>query len=327
MRRLPLPARLLLCAAGLAAASPAACGRGPAGAAALSAHGSIELTEVDLAPMTPARVVAVRVEEGAPVRPGDTLAVLTQAALPATVAQQRARLAQAEATLRDLRAGARPAELGRAEAELAAATADAERTAKDLARTRELAATRVVSRQQLDAAAAAADAAAGRRAAAGETLRLLRAGPRPEQVRAAEAEVASARAALAGVEATRGDLVLTAPVAGTVLGRYAEPGEVLAAGVPVLALGETARPWVRVYLPARALDRVRPGQPVRVTLDGSAGPALAGRVEAVSPRAEFTPRVALTETERADLLFGVKVAIADTTGRAKAGLPATVHWP
>jgi HlyD family secretion protein len=47
----------------------------------------------------------------------------------------------------------------------------------------------------------------------------------------------------------------------------------------------------------------------------------------VSPQAEFTPRIALTEQERADLLFGVKVAIADTAGRVKAGLPATVRWP
>jgi len=39
---------------------------------------------------------------------------------------------------------------------------------------------------------------------------------------------------------------------------------------------------------------------------------------------ELTPRVALTEKERADLLFGVKLDIIDTTGTFKPGLPATV---
>jgi HlyD family secretion protein len=48
-------------------------------------------------------------------------------------------------------------------------------------------------------------------------------------------------------------------------------------------------------------------------------------VSAVATRAEFTPRVALTENERADLLFAVRVELADSTGRLKAGLPVTVH--
>lgn len=44
----------------------------------------------------------------------------------------------------------------------------------------------------------------------------------------------------------------------------------------------------------------------------------------IATEAEFTPRVALTERERADLLFGVKLEILDTTGTFKPGLPATV---
>ena len=37
--------------------------------------------------------------------------------------------------------------------------------------------------------------------------------------------------------------------------------------------------------------------------------------------------MALTEKERADLLFGVKLELSDTTGRLKAGLPATANFP
>jgi hypothetical protein len=49
-------------------------------------------------------------------------------------------------------------------------------------------------------------------------------------------------------------------------------------------------------------------------------------VAALATAAEFTPRVALTEKERADLLFGVKLELRDDTGRLKAGLPATAHF-
>jgi len=50
-----------------------------------------------------------------------------------------------------------------------------------------------------------------------------------------------------------------------------------------------------------------------------------GTVTFISPKAEFTPRIALTEEERADLVFGVKVALTDTTGLLRPGLPATVE--
>lgn len=280
---------------------------------------------MDVAPTVAARVVGVRVEEGAVVHPGDTLAMLTQATLASTLESEQARLARAEATLRDLRAGSRPAEIQRARSELAAAEAEATRTAKDLERIRALAERSVVSRQQLDGATAAASAAAAQRDAAAEALRLMQQGARPEQVRAAEAEVASARAAVATVRATAGDLVLTAPVAGTVLGRWAEPGEVIGAGQPVLTLGETARPYVRVYLPARVLTSFRVGSPAVATIDGVSDRRFSGHVVAINPEAEYTTRLALTPEQRADLLFGVKVALDDSTGTIKPGLPATVR--
>ena len=299
----------------------AACGRNERGAVA---HGTVEVTQVDLAPTQPARVQSIRVQEGDRVSAGDTVAVLTQATLDATLSAQQARLAAAEANLRDLQAGSRAPEIQQAADQLSAAEAEAVRTARDLGRTRQLADSGVVARQQLDAASSAAQAAAGRRDAARAALDLARQGSRPERIRAAQAEVQSARAAVAQVHATAGDLVLTAPVPGVVLGRWAEPGEVLAAGAPALTLGQTARPWVRVYLSAAELAAVHVGQRATITVPGTTK-AIPGHVEAINPQAEFTPRVALSEKERADLLFGVKVAIDDTTGAAKPGLDASVQ--
>ena len=61
--------------------------------------------------------------------------------------------------------------------------------------------------------------------------------------------------------------------------------------------------------PAASTDPHRPG---------------VGRVVAINPRAEYVTRTALTEDERADLLFGVKVEIGDRDGRFKPGMPVTV---
>jgi HlyD family secretion protein len=123
----------------------------------------------------------------------------------------------------------------------------------------------------------------------------------------ARSEVANARASLGMIEARASDLVLQAPVSGRIQSRQAEPGEQLPAGVPALTLGETARPYVRVYVPASRLGEVRVRDTIVVTPEGQQTPGGRGIVVAINSKAEFTPRVALTEQERADLMFGVKV--------------------
>jgi HlyD family secretion protein len=290
----------------------------------ITADGTIELTEVDVAPVVPGRVVSVRVEEGASVRSGDTLVVLAQSTLPGDIEQRRARVQSAEARLRDLQAGARSAEIEKAQAELRSAAAEAERAERERVRLEALVSAGTISRSQYDVAATAARTAAARRDAANEALRLLRQGARPDQISAARAELETARGALASGRATERDLVLTAPLNATVIGRYVEPGEVMAAGQVALTLGDASKPWVRVYLPAPAVPYVKVGQTARVTVEGIGDRSVPARVTTVATKAEFTPRVALTEKERADLLFAVKLDIQDTTGTFKPGLPATV---
>ena len=275
--------------------------------------------------MTPARVLRVWREEGDTVRAGDTLVSLTQSTARADVDARRARVASAEAQLRDLEAGARPAEIGRAEAELRATETEAARAAQDLTRINALAQSGTVSKQQLDAAQSAAALATARRDAARDALRLLQEGTRPARVSGARAEVENARAALAAAVQTASDLVLLAPVSGTVMLRNAEPGEVLGAGMAAMTIGELAAPYVRIYVNQRALPRVRLHARATGVLDGLPDHPFTGEVVAINSKAEFTPRVALTEEERADLLFGVKVAFRDTSGALKPGLPITVR--
>ena len=287
--------------------------------------GTLELVEVDAAPMVAARVTRVWREEGDRVRAGDTLVTLTQATLASEIGVRQAAVAAADARLRDLLAGSRPAQVDQAEANLRTAEADAARAEQDLARLTPLAASGTVSQQQLDAARSAARATAGRRDAAREQVRLVREGARPNEIAAARASAASARASLESLQATARDLVLTSPVAGSVLSRNAEPGEVLAPGMSAMTIGDASRPYVRIYLDEMAFPRVRVGDTASVILDAFPDRQFRGSVVAVSDRAEFTPRVALTRDERADLMFGVKIQLADSSLALKAGLPVTVR--
>ena len=317
---LPLPRTLLVVIAVVAAT---ACRRANDGV--IQGTGTLEVVEVDVSPLTPARVVRVWREEGDTVHAGDTLVSLTQSTWRADVSARRARVASAEAQLRDLEAGARPAEIDAADAELRAAESEATRTAADLERLTTLLKTGGVSTQEADAARTAATVAASRRDRAREALRLLRQGARPQQVAGARAEVENARAALSAAEQTASDLVLVTPVPGVVMLRNAEPGEVLGAGVSAMTVGELSAPYARIFVNQRALPGVTLGARAEGILDGLPDKRFPGTVVAINSKAEFTPRVALTEEERADLLFGVKIAFRDSAGALKPGLPITVR--
>lgn len=289
-------------------------------------QGTVEVRQVDVAPFAAGRVLRVLVDEGDHVRAGDTIAVLDAPTLEADLGAARARVAAAEAALADLSAGPRQPELAIARAELAAARTDSARLAREAARVEALHRAGAVAAREHEQAAAAAAMAADRVRAAGESLRLLEAGTRTDRIAAARAEVEQARAALRATEAVSSEFVLTAPLDGVVLLRVADPGDLLGIGSPAVVVGVMDQPWARVYLPARLLASVNVGDTVKVHPAGDTASTVAGsgRIVAVNPQAEYVTRVALTVEERADLLFGVRVAIDPPVDRFKPGLPVTV---
>jgi len=260
----------------------------------LSIPGTVEIRDVRVSSLAAGRLVRLLKDEGDSVRRGDTIAVLEQPGLSATIGQRRA---QAEAARHRT-------------ADVAAAVADSARAANDVARARPLRDRGIVSPQQFDALTTGAAAATARLQAA----------------RAALSDARAANEMVASSEAIQNDLVLTAPAAGVILTRYLEPGEVAGIGMPIVAIGIVVDPWVRAYVGERDLPRVHLGAAVSIHADGVAG-AISGRIVEIAPRAEFTPRAALTDRERADLVFGIKVAFADPAGVLKAGLPVTLDVP
>ena len=257
--------------------------------------GTVEIREVRLSPLASGRLERLLKDEGDSVRAGDTVAVLYQPGLEAMIDQRRALAGAASART----------------AEIRAAVADSERAANDLARARVLRAQGITSPQDLDRAQSAASATAARL----------------QSVRAAVRESEAARAAVQVTEAIREQLVLIAPADGIVLTRFAERGEMIVAGVPVVSIGLVKAPWVRAYVGERFVARLKTGMAVKLHVDGYPNTPFGGHVTEIAPRAEFTPRAALTERERADLVFGIKVAIDDTGGRLKAGMPVRVEIP
>ena len=158
--------------------------------------------------------------------------------------------------------------------------------------------------------------------AARDRLALLEAGPRAGQVEALRAQVAQAEAALAQARVRLRDTRIEAPMDGVVLRRNLEPGATATPGTPVLTLVDPQSLWVRAYIPEVDLGRVRVGQRSRVTVDAFPKEPFEGRVTEIASEAEFTPRNVQTQKERVNLVFRVKIAVANESGRLKPGMPA-----
>jgi membrane fusion protein, multidrug efflux system len=121
-----------------------------------------------------------------------------------------------------------------------------------------------------------------------ERARIMRAGDAisPAAAQDAETVAAVAEAALRGAEFNLRHTTLVAPDDGWVDRRLAEPGEVVAAGRPVLHLSGRGRGWVvRVAVPERDVIGLAPGQAAAVRLDARPDQAIPGRISEVAPSA------------------------------------------
>lgn len=101
------------------------------------------------------------------------------------------------------------------------------------------------------------------------------------------------------------------PQAGTVLVKYAEPGEVTAAGKPLYKLADTDLLYLRAYITANQLSLLKQGQTVRVFADygDSDRREYPGTITWISDKSEFTPKGIQTKDERANLVFAIKIAV------------------
>ena len=283
--------------------------------------GTIEMDEIDVGSFVGGRLVRRSVAEGDTVRAGDTLAVLDRGEIVAELASQTAQAERAQSQARDLQQGARPSELIIAREALRAAQADLDLAKISYDRTEKLAKSGVTAPSELDRVRAALQAAQARATSAQEQVRLQEEGYRRQQVSAARQGADAALAQLAGARSRASELVLTAPRAGVVLLVNYEVGELVPSAAPVLTLGDPDSLWMRVYVAAPLLTKLRIGAAAEVRPIGVKRP-FAAHVVSIASNAEFTPRAALTEEEQANLVFAVKLALARSGGALKAGLPA-----
>lgn len=136
----------------------------------------------------------------------------------------------------------------------------------------------------------------------------------------AQTDVASRSHALAREQLGR--TVVRAPLTAAVLERLAEPGEVVAAGQPIVVLADLRKVRLKVFISESELGKIRLGAPARLKVDSFPDRLFAARVAQVDPEAQFTPRDVHMADERARTVYGVTLEADNPQGVLKPGMPA-----
>lgn len=153
-------------------------------------------------------------------------------------------------------------------------------------------------------------------------LASVKAGPIPEEMAIAKAQVQQAEAVLAHLEVQLGKLKLPTPRDGIITSRPAHPGELAMPGTTLINLGDLDEVTLTVFIPETQIGRIKIGQTGRVNVDAYPGETFEGSVTFIAPEAEFTPKNVQTEEERVNLVFAVKIRLDNPGHRLKPGMPA-----
>lgn len=121
------------------------------------------------------------------------------------------------------------------------------------------------------------------------------------------------------------DQQIVAPLDGIVLIKVHEIGESIAAGSPVVVLGDTKDRWVKIYVPEGVINRIQLKQAATLSFDGL-DRSYEGYVRYIATKAEFTPRNVQTAEERITQVFAVKIAIDSPDLKAHPGVAVDVKF-
>jgi HlyD family secretion protein len=291
----------------------------------ITLYGNVDIREAQLSFNSSEHIKELFVQEGDHVSKGQLLATLHTQVLVAQQLQAQAKLQINQKMLGKLEAGNRKEEIDKAKAEFSAAKARAKSVVDTYNRLKPLIDKHLISPDELEKAKALADSALAETEAKRQSLILLEAGARIEDIAIAEAVVANSQATLQLAMQRLDDANLYAPNNGIIRNRILEPGDMAFPQTPVMTLAFINPVWVRAYLPEPALGKVTLGSPAKIFTDSFPDKAYIGWVGYISPTAEFTPKVVQTEELRTRLVYSVKIFACNPQDELRLGMPVTVE--
>jgi HlyD family secretion protein len=276
----------------------------------ITATGTIEATDITISAQAGGQIKKILADEGIMISAGDTLLIIDDTDWRYQLEQAEAGYEMTEAQYRLTLKGAREEDILQAEANYKSAEAD-------LKRMEELWRAKSVSQKQLDDARTRFEVNQ-------QTFDKLKHGSRQEEIDVARARRNQAKALVSALQKKVNDCVVIATVAGNVVKRYVEQGELVSTGMALYRISDLRIMDITIYISESDLPKVQLGQKAIVNIDAFQKKDFEGKVVFISSSAEFTPKNIQTKDERTKLVFSVKVKVPNPDGALKAGIPADV---
>ena len=269
------------------------------------------------------RVAWIGVEKGDTVTEGQVLVRLEDSEFRAQVNQATANLAAAQARLDRLQSGSRPQEKLKDKAAVLEAEANLKNAEAEFQRTETLYRSGVTSKAELDRALAQRDSARALVEAARQSSQMTDIGPRKEEIRAAEAEVQQMKAAVDYARTQLAATEIKAPVAGTVLERIVERGEMVSpsafggsgARTSVVDLADLTDLQIELDISQVDFARLKMGQRAEIIPEAFPNLRFAGFIEEIAP-----------EANRAKATVQIKVKVENPNEQLRPEMNARVNF-
>ncbi|NQE65525.1 hypothetical protein E1H18_1306 [Caulobacter sp. RHG1] len=291
-------------------------------------QGMADAREVRITSKVTGRIAAFHVEEGQAVRAGQLLYTVASPEIAARSQQAGGALASAQAVENKANTGARPEDIRAAEAQWRRAEAAAALAQTTYQRTQRLHDEGVIAGQKRDEARtnaiASNEAAKAARAQYDQAL----AGARGEDKAAASGQVRQARGAVAEVEAAAAETRVTAPIAGEIGRRLAQPGELVPQGFPVFVLTDVAHPWVTLNVREDQLRGLARGAELVGAIPALRERRVRFRVTYLAPAGDFATWRATRQSSGFDIKsFEVRVTPVSPVRGLRPGMTVLFEWP
>jgi HlyD family secretion protein len=287
-------------------------------------QGYVEGTYVYVSAETAGRLVERPVAAGDTVEAGAIVARLDDAEEKEAIAEAEARTAEAKAQLANLLSGKREEEVSVIASQLSEARTTFNLAEEDYRRKLVLRERGIVAQSSVDDAKAKRDTASASLEGVERELIVAKLPARPEEISAAERNVAAEEAALAQAKIQLDRRTLVAPSAGHVEETFYEVGERVDAGQPIVSLLPQTNKEIRFFLHEQQLARVKIGDRIAVSCDGCPD-GLEATIDRVATEAEFTPPILYSKESRDKLVFRIEANPVGATADLKVGQPVDVR--